>query len=147
VPETGYKVGNHHVARRRISDAYALIEPSRRTQLGTFAGSRPAVVAGIANPAQFAKALERAGVDGQLFTFSDHHAFKQADFDNIGNRSILMTEKDAAKCREFADHRMWVVPMTVHLAPETKRKLLHLVKRAREKYLNSEPTSNGSETT
>ncbi|HPG60501.1 MAG TPA: tetraacyldisaccharide 4'-kinase [Casimicrobium sp.] len=147
VPETGYKVGNHHVARRRISDAYALIEPSRRTQLGTFAGSRPAVVAGIANPGQFAKALERAGVDGQLFAFSDHHAFKQADFDNIGNRSILMTEKDAAKCREFADHRMWVVPMTVHLAPETKRKLLHLVKRAREKYLISEPTSNGSETT
>lgn len=147
VPEVGYKIGNHHVVRRKISDAYALVEPSRRTRLSTFSGSQPAVVAGIANPGQFAQALMRAGVDGQLFVFPDHHPFKASDFDAIGNRTILMTEKDAAKCCDFADHRMWVVPLTVHLAPETKRKLLHLVKRAREKYSDGEPPLNGSETT
>jgi len=146
IPETGYKIGNHHVARRRISEAYALVQPDRRTQLNTFGGSRPAVVAGIANPGQFAKALERAGVDGQLFAFPDHHEFKASDFEQIGNRSILMTEKDAAKCREFADHRMWVVPMRVHLATETKRKLLRLVRRAAEKYSPTETVDDGPET-
>jgi len=64
----------------------------------------------------------------------------------MGDRPILMTEKDAAKCRSFADRRMWVVPLTVHLAPETKRKLLHLVREARTGYNESELPADGPET-
>jgi tetraacyldisaccharide 4'-kinase len=129
-PSEGYKDGNHHVVRRKLSDAYALVEPARKTPLATFAQSRPAIVAGIANPRQFYDALLRTGVQGQLFGFSDHYNFRPSDFASIGERSILMTEKDAAKCRTFADRRMWVVPLTVHFAPETKRKLLLLVRDA-----------------
>lgn len=58
-----------------------------------------------------------------------------------------MTEKDAPKCRTFADHRMWVVPLTVHLAPETKRKLLRLVRDAQAVYSEEPPNIHGSETT
>ena len=129
-PNGGYKDGNHHVVRRKLGDAYALIEPGRKTPLSTFAQSRPAIAAGIANPRQFYDALLRAGVQGQLFGFSDHYNFRASDFDAIGERAILMTEKDAAKCRNFADRRMWVVPLSVHFAPETKRKLLLLVREA-----------------
>ena len=129
-PSGGHKDGNHHVVRRKLGDAYALIEPGRKTPLATFAQSRPAVVAGIANPRQFYDALLRTGVQGQLFGFSDHYSFRSSDFDAIGERAILMTEKDAAKCRSFADRRMWVVPLSVHFAPETKRKLLLLVRDA-----------------
>ena len=145
-PTGGYKDGNHHVARRKLSDAYALVEPTRKTPLSTFEQSRPAVVAGIANPRQFSDALKRAGVPGQLFAFPDHHAFRQSDFSAMGDRPILMTEKDAAKCREIADRRMWVVPLTVHLAPETKRKLLHLMREARAGYNESEVPADGPET-
>ena len=129
-PTGGYKEGNHHVVRRKLGDAYALVEPARKTPLATFSQSRPAIVAGIANPRQFYDALSRAGVQGKLFGFSDHYNFRPSDFEAIGERSILMTEKDAAKCRSFADRRMWVVPLTVHFAPETKRKLLLLVRNA-----------------
>ena len=129
-PSGGYKDGNHHVVRRKLGDAYALIEPGRKTPLATFAQSRPAIAAGIANPRQFYDALLRVGVQGQLFAFSDHYNFRASDFDAIGERAILMTEKDAAKCRSFADRRMWVVPLSVHFAPETKRKLLLLVRDA-----------------
>ena len=139
-PASAYKDGNHHVARRRLSEAYALIDPGRRTPLITFANAGAAVVAGIANPRGFYEALRRAGVDGSLFAFPDHHAFQSADFDKVGERPILMTEKDAAKCRALADRRMWVVPLTVHLAPETKRKLLRLVRSACERYAIAEPT-------
>ena len=146
-PANGYKDGNHHVVRRKLSEPYALVEASRRTPFSTFAQSRPAVVAGIAHPRQFYDALQRAGVQGQLFPFPDHHAFRKADFDALGDRAILMTEKDAPKCLPFADHRMWVVPLTVHLAPETKRKLLRLVRDARDIYVEEEaPANHGPET-
>lgn len=142
-----YKIGNHHVVRRKLGLPYALVEPTRQAAFATFAQSRPAVVAGIANPRQFYDALRRAGVQGQLFAFPDHHAFRSSDFDALGDRAILMTEKDAPKCRAFADHRMWVVPLTVHLAPETKRKLLRLVRDARDNYDQDLPEPHGPETT
>ena len=142
-----YKCGNHHVVRRKLGLPYALVEPARQATFATFAQSRPAVVAGIANPRQFYDALRRAGVHGQLYPFPDHHAFRASDFDALGDRAILMTEKDAPKCRAFADHRMWVVPLTVHLAPETKRKLLRLVRDARENYPEELPADHGPETT
>ena len=141
-----YKDGNHHVVRRKLGLPYALVEPTRQAVFTTFAQSRPAVVAGIANPRQFYDALRRAGVQGQLFPFPDHHAFRQSDFDALGDRAILMTEKDAPKCRAFADHRMWVVPLTVHLAPETKRKLLRLVRDARDTYVEELLVPHGPET-
>lgn len=143
-PSGGYKDGNHHVVRRKLGEAYALIEPGRKTPLATFAQSRPAIVAGIANPRQFYDALLRAGVKGQLFGFSDHYSFRSSDFDAIGERSILMTEKDASKCRSFADRRMWVVPLSVHFAPETKRKLLLLVRDASAIYAPAPVASSGN---
>ena len=143
----GYKDGHHHVVRRKLGLPYALVEPARQVAFATFAQSRPAVVAGIANPRQFYDALRRAGVHGQLFPFPDHHAFQPSDFDPLGDRAILMTEKDAPKCRLFADHRMWVVPLTVHLAPETKRKLLRLVRDARDIYDQDLPVPHGPKTT
>jgi tetraacyldisaccharide 4'-kinase len=142
-----YKSGNHHVVRRKLGLPYALVEPTRQAAFATFSQSRPAVVAGIANPRQFYDALRRAGVQGQLYPFPDHHAFRARDFDALGDRAILMTEKDAPKCRSFADHRMWVVPLTVHLAPETKRKLLRLVRDARDNYDQNLPAAHGSEIT
>jgi len=145
-PSGGYKDGNHHIVRRKLGEPYALVEPARKTPFSTFAQSRPAVVAGIASPRQFYDALTRAGVQGQLFPFPDHHAFRKSDFASLGDRAILMTEKDAPKCQSFADHRMWVVPLTVHLAPETKRKLLRLVRDARAVYAEELPDTHGPET-
>lgn len=147
VPAQGYKEGAHHVVKRRLGEAYALVEPARRTPLSTFRGARPAIVAGIAHPRQFAMALGRVGVDGDLHEFPDHHAFRKRDFDRLGDRTVLMTEKDAAKCRPFADHRMWAVPLTVHFAVETKRKLLRAIRMANERLGRADHTAqDGSET-
>jgi tetraacyldisaccharide 4'-kinase len=136
---SGYKIGNYHIALRRLGEAYALLEPERTARLSTFADARPNLVTGIANPRQFADALRRAGVDGILNAFPDHHVFTEQDFAKLGERPILMTEKDAVKCKLFADHRMWVVPLTLHLAPETKRKLLRKLSEVRATY-SPEPT-------
>lgn len=126
-PKTGYKEGGHHVAVRRIDRAYALADPNRVVPLSDFSSKYPHVIAGIAHPRQFADALKRGGVDGKLVAFPDHHEFDWNDFAPLDSRPILMTEKDAVKCRGIVDQRMWVVPLGLSLATETKIKLLRRV--------------------
>lgn len=126
-PKVGYKDGEHHVAVRRIDRAYSLANPSRVVPLRDFTSNYPYVIAGIANPRQFADALKRAGVDGKLIEFPDHHEFDWNDFSTLDSRPILMTEKDAVKCRGIVDDRMWVVPLGLSLLRESKIKLLKRV--------------------
>ncbi|MGL4234052.1 MAG: tetraacyldisaccharide 4'-kinase [Casimicrobium sp.] len=126
-PKSGYKEGQHHIAVRRIDRAYSLVDPNRVVALNTFSSKRPHIIAGIANPRQFADALKREGVDGKLIEFPDHHEFDWGDFATLDPRPILMTEKDAVKCRGVVDDRMWVVPLGLSLATETKIKLLRRV--------------------
>jgi tetraacyldisaccharide 4'-kinase len=126
-PKTGYKEGEHHVAVRRIDRAYMLADPNRVVPLSDFSSKYPHAIAGIANPRQFADALKRAGVEGKLLSFPDHHEFDWGDFSSLDTRPILMTEKDAVKCRGIVDDRMWVVPLGLSLMRETKIKLLKKV--------------------
>ena len=61
-----------------------------------------ALVAGIGNPERFEQTAKTAGFSVRSrHYFADHHHFIAADFDAIQG-PILMTEKDAVKCRPFA---------------------------------------------
>jgi tetraacyldisaccharide 4'-kinase len=60
------------------------------------------LLAGIGNPERFVKTAEAAGFEVKACRFfADHHAFSPADLADISG-PILMTEKDAVKCRAFA---------------------------------------------
>jgi tetraacyldisaccharide 4'-kinase len=64
-------------------------------------------VAGIGNPERFFTQLERSGLKIQRHPFPDHHAYQQEDFSGWSERMILMTEKDAVKCRRLALPDAW----------------------------------------
>lgn len=66
-------------------------------------------VAGIGHPERFFAALERIGLSLIRHPFPDHHAFSAADFQGMDG-AILMTGKDAVKCRGLGLHDAWVVP-------------------------------------
>ena len=72
-------------------------------------------IAGIANPDRFFGALRAAGFRGRTRAFADHHRYKAEDVAFPGARAILMTEKDAVKCRAFADPRMWMQPIRARI--------------------------------
>ena len=74
-------------------------------------------VAGIAHPERFFALVQKLGIDAQCHPFPDHHFFARSDVDFEGARAILMTEKDAVKCREFADDRFWYLPVRAQLDP------------------------------
>jgi tetraacyldisaccharide 4'-kinase len=73
-------------------------------------GKRIVAVAGIGNPERFFSQLASLGLVLQdKVAFPDHHRFAVSDLRNIEADVILMTEKDAVKCRQFSalDQRLW----------------------------------------
>lgn len=90
----------------------------RRTArtLADFRGQRVHAVAGIGNPARFFGELRSRGLDVVEHAFGDHHPFVPGDLEFGDDAPILMTEKDAVKCRAFATSRLWYVPVTARFS-------------------------------
>lgn len=78
-------------------------------ELAAFSGKRVHAIAAIGQPQRFFDSLRQAGLDIVAQGFADHHVFTADELAFTDDRPILMTEKDAVKCRHFADARMWVV--------------------------------------
>ncbi|MEH8038239.1 tetraacyldisaccharide 4'-kinase [Gallibacterium anatis] len=75
-------------------------------------------IAGIGYPPRFFTGLERQGITLLSRTaFPDHHAFQASDFSACDQSDIplLMTEKDAVKCRKFAQKHWWYVEVTAEI--------------------------------
>lgn len=69
-------------------------------------------VAAIGNPGKFFQSLRQKGYDVIEHVFPDHYPFQAHDFNFNDNLPVVMTEKDAVKCKDFADSRMWYVPIS-----------------------------------
>ncbi|MGH8541748.1 MAG: tetraacyldisaccharide 4'-kinase, partial [Stenotrophobium sp.] len=67
--------------------------------LQDFAGQRVHAVAGIGNPERFFAQLRGQGIEVVPLAFADHHAYAAGDLDFGDQLPVLMTEKDAVKCR------------------------------------------------
>ena len=58
-------------------------------------------VSGIGNPQRFYNTLSSMGVKYTPRAFKDHHDFSLLDFVDMADKRIVMTEKDAVKCRSL----------------------------------------------
>jgi len=76
-----------------------------------------AAVAGIGNPQRFFSSLQELGVPFSAYSFPDHYQFKSCDLD-LPESMIIMTEKDAVKCKAFAKENMYVLPVKAALTNE-----------------------------
>lgn len=95
--------------------AVNLDDPTRVAPLSDFAGRPAHAVAGIGNPARFFASLAAHGIVVDGHPFDDHHAFQRDDFTFADGCPVLMTDKDAVKCRGFARENWWRVPVTARL--------------------------------
>jgi tetraacyldisaccharide 4'-kinase len=100
-------------------------EPPR--PLDAWRGQRVHGVAGIGNPGRFFAELRAHGIEVIEHPFADHHAFRAADLEFGDGLPVLMTEKDAVKCGEFADARLWFVPVSARFSDADARQLLSRV--------------------
>ena len=86
-------------------------------------GRRVHALAGIGHPERFFAMLRALGLEVEALPFPDHHVFTAADLDPPGDGPVLMTEKDAVKCRALAGARHWVVPVDARFDPMFVRRL------------------------
>lgn len=84
-------------------------------------------MAGIGHPPRFFSTLRARGVTPVAeIAFADHHAYSAQELEVLvtGSQQLLMTEKDAVKCRQFARADWWYLPVTAQLSGEGAPALL-----------------------
>lgn len=67
-------------------------------------------VAAIGNPQRFYSTLQQLGIEFNPSSYPDHYQFKPEDL-NCRESLIIMTEKDAVKCRLFCSDKMHYLPV------------------------------------
>jgi tetraacyldisaccharide 4'-kinase len=90
---------------------YNLSAEHQKTDAQAFAGKKVVAIAGIGNPKRFFASLKHMGVQFEGVAYPDHYVFHAEDLRSINADIILMTEKDAVKCRAFAQSNYWVLPV------------------------------------
>lgn len=91
-----------------------------RRALATFAGpdtGRTLAAAGIGAPERFFGMLRGLGIQARTLPLPDHHRFDRNPFRGDPAETILITEKDAVKCGDWHDPRIWAVPVKGVLDP------------------------------
>ncbi|MBC9251352.1 tetraacyldisaccharide 4'-kinase [Pseudomonas alcaligenes] len=81
------------------------------------AGQAVHAVAGIGNPQRFFNTLEALHWQVLAHPFADHATFTPAALDFGDDLPLLMTEKDAVKCRSFAAEHWWYLAVDAQPSP------------------------------
>lgn len=81
-------------------------------------------VAGIGNPPRFFTSLRQLGFVIIEHAFPDHHAFTAGDLAFDGPQPVIMTAKDAVKCRAFARGNWWSLEVEGNVPVALLEKLL-----------------------
>jgi tetraacyldisaccharide 4'-kinase len=106
----------------QLVHAVALVSGRQRT-LESFRGQSVRAVAAIGHPEAFFDALRAQGITVEGRAFPDHASLSMSDIASRGNAAVLMTEKDAVKCRGIADERHWAVPLELQLSAADEKQL------------------------
>ena len=106
--------------------ARALLDGEERP-LQAFAGQTVHAVAGIGNPQRFFAALRRAGMHPIEHAFADHHPYRLQELAFGDAWPVLMTEKDAVRCRSFARSGWWAVPVSARFEDRVAESLMATV--------------------
>lgn len=84
-------------------------------------------MAGIGHPPRFFATLQESGaLPVKTVALADHQALTHQDVAALlePGQTLIMTEKDAVKCRSFAEEYWWYLPVDAHLEDEQAEKLL-----------------------
>lgn len=107
-----------------------LLKPDHITALGhhkELESNKVTAVAAIGNPQRFFDTLENLGLKSSPIVFPDHHQYTRDDFVALDG-PIVMTEKDAVKCQQLADDRMYYLPVSTELEAALESQLKQKIK-------------------
>lgn len=122
----GSPAAGEFAMRVQTDEAVNLLHGERRP-LTAFRAQPVHAVAGIGHPARFFASLQAAGLDIRAHAFPDHHAYRPEDL-RFADGPVLMTAKDAVKCRRFARSDCWSVETSVDIDQAFSARLLALLR-------------------
>ncbi|NAW68678.1 tetraacyldisaccharide 4'-kinase [Vibrio sp. V27_P1S3P104] len=96
--------------------------------------------AGIGHPERFFKTLQTLGAKPIVtHGFADHQAFDESQLKVLAKKgdNVIMTEKDAVKCTEFAEANWWYLPVSAQIVSEHEQCILKTIKEVMELYGSS----------
>lgn len=89
-------------------------------------------VAGIGNPQRFFNTLESLGLSAECIALDDHQPMDEALLMAIGAKKVgtqvLMTTKDAVKCRQIATENCWALDVQVHIDQSLEAEILSAIR-------------------
>lgn len=128
-PSLASSAGNNPTVPRRTDvqlrpDAARQIATGIERPLADFADPSAfrsvAAVAGIGNPNRFFATLQAAGIQpAPCLALPDHYDYRQSPFEAVQADAILITSKDAIKCRDHRDARLWEIPVQAQFSDPT----------------------------
>lgn len=96
--------------------------------LADWKGRSVHAVAGIGNPQRFFDVLRKHKIKVIEHIYPDHHYFTESEINFNDDLPVVMTEKDAVKCRRFASVKHWYYPVDAMLSNEFAKRLLTCLK-------------------
>lgn len=116
----------------RVSAVRQIANPDVRRELDDFRGQAVHAVAGIGHPARFFAQLRAAGLQLIEHAFPDHHVFRAGELEFGDAHPVLMTEKDAVKCRTLTGARFWSVSVDAQVDARLGESIKQRLQQPRE---------------
>lgn len=112
-----YIQGVPHVTMQLWPSAFRNVETGQcltpDEALALFNGKTVSAVAAIGQPQRFFAMLRKFGVNPlSPLSLPDHYDYSYSPFGKIDADFILITPKDAVKCKKFADKRIWITEVS-----------------------------------
>jgi tetraacyldisaccharide 4'-kinase len=115
------------IAMQLVPTAFVRIADGHREAVEAWAGRRVHALAGIGHPERFFGTLADLGLELYLHPRPDHAPLTAADLPDAEGLPVVMTEKDAVKCRTFAQASHWYLEVTAAFSPADAARLLGAV--------------------
>ncbi len=110
---------------RYKSDYLVNSNNGKKSNIKNLAGQNNIAVTAIGNPNNFFEKLSELGLNFKKLIFNDHYIFDKNDFQDYKKVNIVMTEKDAVKCKSFAKKNFWYLPIRTKVDKKLFLKLTH----------------------
>jgi tetraacyldisaccharide 4'-kinase len=125
-----------YIQMRILPDCFINLATNEKAALESFKGKTVHAYTGLGNPSKFFALLKSLGIEVKEHAFPDHYLFKEKDFLLDNQVIIMMTEKDAVKCKLFANEQFWCLPISAEIDGNFCSNLLQKV-NVKFKELNS----------
>lgn len=106
---------NEYTMRFHPGVIYNIKNPKLSLNIASLNNNTVHAVAAIGHPQRFFKQLKTMGFNVIPHEFPDHYSYRPTDFNFGVDATIIMTTKDAVKCRSFANDRYWCLPVDVQM--------------------------------